>query len=81
MRELNKYKLGGLGFFFGGVTSIKKEDYGHGTPFLPYKNVYKNSKVNVNELELMNVRPLDSERRNAIYGDIFLRLLLKHLTK
>jgi len=71
MSELKKYKLGDLGFFFGGVTSIKKEDYGHGTPFLPYKNVYKNSKVNVNELELMNVRPIDLERRNAIYGDIF----------
>ena len=71
MSELKKYKLGDLGSFFGGVTSIKKEDYGHGTPFLPYKNVYKNSKVNINELELMNVRPLDLDRRSAIYGDIF----------
>lgn len=71
MSELKKYKLGELGSFFGGVTSIKKEDYGHGTPFLPYKNVYKNSKVNINELELMNVRPLDLDRRSAIYGDIF----------
>ncbi len=71
MIELKKYKLGDLGFFFGGVTSIKPEDYGFGTPFLPYKNVYKNSKVNVNELELMNVRPQDLERRSAIYGDIF----------
>lgn len=71
MSEFKKYKLGELGTFFGGVTSIKKEDYGHGTPFLPYKNVYKNSKVNINELELMNVRPLDLDRRSAKYGDIF----------
>ncbi|MFA5432691.1 MAG: restriction endonuclease subunit S [Candidatus Paceibacterota bacterium] len=71
MSEFKKYKLGDLGSFFGGVTSIKKEDYGHGTPFLPYKNVYKNSKVNIKELELMNVRPLDLERRSGIYGDIF----------
>jgi type I restriction enzyme S subunit len=71
MSELKKYKLGDLGFFFGGVTTISKEDYGHGTPFLPYKNVYKNSKVNVNELELMNIRPQDVERRSAKYGDIF----------
>lgn len=71
MSEWDKYKLGDLGFFFGGVTAIKKEDYGHGTPFLPYKNVYKNSKVNINELELMNVRPLDLDRRSAVYGDIF----------
>lgn len=71
MIELKKYKLGELGFFFGGVSTIKKEDYGHGTPFLPYKNVYKNSKVDINELELMNVRALDLERRSGIYGDIF----------
>ena len=71
MSELKKYKLGDLGFFFGGVTTIGKEDYGHGTPFLPYKNVYKNSKANVNELELMNIRPQDIERRSAKYGDIF----------
>jgi len=71
MSEWKIYKLGDLGFFFGGVTTISKEDYGHGTPFLPYKNVYKNSKVNVNELELMNVRPQDVEKRSAVYGDIF----------
>jgi type I restriction enzyme S subunit len=71
MSNWKKYKLGEIGSFFGGVTSISKEDYGHGTPFLPYKNVYKNSKVNTNELELMNVRALDLERRSAIYGDIF----------
>ncbi len=33
MSELKKYKLGDLGFFFGGVTSIKKEDYGHWNAF------------------------------------------------
>lgn len=71
MSELKKYKLVDLGFFFGGVTTISKEDYGHGTPFLPYKNVYKNSKVNVNELELMNIKPQDIEKRSAKYGDIF----------
>ena len=71
MSNWKTYRLGDLGAFFGGVTTIKKEDYGHGTPFLPYKNVYKNSKININELELMNIRPLDLDRRSAVYGDIF----------
>ncbi|MBU0710645.1 restriction endonuclease subunit S [bacterium] len=71
MSDWKKYKLGELGSFFGGVTSIKREDYGYGTPFLPYKNVYKNSKVNINGLELMNVSQKDIERRAGIYGDIF----------
>lgn len=67
----NTYKLGEIGYFIGGVTSINKEDYGHGTPFLPYKNIFKNSKVNINDLELMNVSQKDIEKRNCIYGDIF----------
>lgn len=71
MSERTTYKLGDLGTFIGGVSSIKKDDYGHGTPFLPYKNVYKNSKVNINELELMNVKPAEIQRRGCVYGDIF----------
>jgi type I restriction enzyme S subunit len=66
-----KYKLGDLGTFFGGVTNIKPQDYGYGTPFLPYKNIFKNSKVNVDDLVLMNVKPQDIQKRSAIYGDIF----------
>lgn len=67
----NTYKLGELGAFFGGVTSIKKEDYGFGTPFIPYKNVFKNSKIDISNLELMNVNSNDLKKRNAVYGDIF----------
>lgn len=64
-------RLGDIGDFFGGVTTIKKDDYGHGFPFLQYTNVYKNWKVNINNLELMNVKKSDLEKRNCIYGDIF----------
>ena len=71
MSDWKKYKLGDLGTFIGGVTSIKKEDYGHGFPFLQYINVYKNWKVDVNNLELMNVSKKELIRRNCKYGDIF----------
>lgn len=64
------YKLGDLGTFIGGVTSIKPDDYGHGTPFITYKNIYKNSKVNADELELMKVSQKDIQKRSCIYGDI-----------
>lgn len=67
----NTYKLGDIGSFSGGVTSIKPGDYGYGSPFLPYKNIYKNSKVDINELELINVSQKDIEKRNCIFGDIF----------
>jgi type I restriction enzyme S subunit len=67
----NRYFLGDLGEFYGGVTSISKKDYGHGTPFLQYKNVYSNARVDVHNLELMNVNARDIERKNCKYGDIF----------
>jgi type I restriction enzyme S subunit len=71
MSEWKEYKLGELGAFFGGVTTIKREDYGFGTPFITYKNVYKNSKIDISMLELMNVKKNDVIKRNCVYGDIF----------
>lgn len=64
-------KLGKLGEFKGGVTTISTKDYGFGTPFIQYKNIYSNSKVDVNSLMLVNVKPIELERRSCQYGDIF----------
>lgn len=69
--QWNSKSLGSMGDFFGGVTSITKQDYGHGTPFLPFKNVFNNSKVDISALELMNVKEKDLTKRNCSYGDIF----------
>jgi len=71
MSEWKEYKLGDLGTFFGGVTTIKREDYGFGTPFISYKNVYKNSKIDISLIELMNVKKSDILKRNCLFGDIF----------
>jgi type I restriction enzyme S subunit len=71
MSEWKEYRLGDLGTFFGGVTSIKREDYGFGTPFISYKNVYKNSKIDISLIELMNVKESDILKRNCLIGDIF----------
>lgn len=67
----SRFSLGDLGSFFGGVTSISKGDYGWGTPFLTYKNVFSNSKVDTSDFALMNVKPSDLEKRSCVYGDIF----------
>ncbi len=66
-----KIPMSNLGFFIGGVSSIKREDYGFGTPFITYKNIYSHSRVNINELALMNVKAQELVKRNCIYGDIF----------
>ena len=71
MSDWEMVALGELGTFSGGVTSIKREDYGFGTPFLTYKNVYSNWRVSTEELELMNVPQKDLDRKDCRYGDVF----------
>jgi type I restriction enzyme S subunit len=64
-------RLGDIGEFKGGVTTISTKDYGFGTPFIQYTNIYSNSKVDVNSLMLVNVKPIELERRSCKFGDIF----------
>jgi type I restriction enzyme S subunit len=71
MGEWKAHKLGTLGSFIGGVSTISRSDYGYGTPFITYKNIYRNSKIDVFQLELMNVSQQELDRRSCIYGDIF----------
>jgi type I restriction enzyme S subunit len=71
MSAWQSVKLGSLGELMGGVTSISRSDYGYGTPFIPYKNIYQNAKVDITQLVLMNINQKDLERRKCIYGDVF----------
>lgn len=66
-----QYKLKDIGAFKGGVTSIKPTDYGYGTPFITYKNIFQNPKVDINMLTLMNVPKKDLQKCSCKYGDIF----------
>jgi type I restriction enzyme S subunit len=70
-KNWKKVKLSDIGTLRGGVTSIKPDDYGFGTPFITYMNVFKNPKIDINNLQLMNVPTKDIERFGCSYGDIF----------
>ena len=65
------FKLDDLGTFRGGVTSIKRDDYGFGTPYITYKNIFNNSRIKTDQLELMNVPEKDINKFDCKYGDIF----------
>lgn len=67
----HRVRLGDLGQFKGGVTSIKRDDYGFGTPFITYLNIFNNSKIDVTSLEFMNVPKKDVDKLRCQYGDIF----------
>jgi type I restriction enzyme S subunit len=68
--EWEEVKLGDLGKTFTGLTGKTKEHFGRGSKYIPYINIFRNSSVDMNALELVDVRP--SEKQNLVkYGDIF----------
>ncbi|ENY2596804.1 restriction endonuclease subunit S [Vibrio cholerae] len=68
--EWEEVKLGDLGKTFTGLTGKTKEHFGRGSKYIPYINIFRNSSVDMNALELVDVRP--NEKQNLVkYGDIF----------
>ena len=62
-------KLGEIGYFFGGLTGKTKEDFGTGnSKYVPYKNIFSNIEVDLNNLESVNI---GNEKQNELrIGDI-----------
>jgi type I restriction enzyme, S subunit len=62
-------QLGNLSKVFNGLSGKKKDDFGEGEPYIPYVNVFKNSRIDPSELDYVKVKI--GERQNAVeYGDI-----------
>ncbi|WP_283703647.1 restriction endonuclease subunit S [Clostridium perfringens] len=63
-------KLKDLGKTYSGLANKSKENFGQGKAYIPYKNIFMNSKVDVNYLEYVEI--LDGENQNKVkVGDIF----------
>ncbi|MGV6354359.1 restriction endonuclease subunit S [Escherichia coli] len=62
--------FGNLGDTYTGLTGKTKEDFGAGKPYIPYINIFKNSRIDIQNLEYVQVN--DDERQSVVkYGDIF----------
>jgi len=63
-------KLGDLGYTYPGLSGKTKDDFGFGKPFIPYMNIFSNSKINKNILENVDIKPSDRQNKVQI-GDLF----------
>jgi type I restriction enzyme S subunit len=66
-----EYVFGELGESFGGITGKTKDDFGIGSPFVNYMNVFKNSKVNPDQVDYVNIEKGESQNELK-YGDILI---------
>lgn len=61
--------FGELGTIYGGLTGKSKEDFGEGSPFVTYMNVFKNTRVSLEMLDYVKIN--QNERQNQVRcGDI-----------
>lgn len=63
------FRIGDIGKFINGLNGKSSSDFGTGSPFITYKQVFDNSKIEFSECG--RVRIYEDENQNTIqYGDI-----------
>jgi type I restriction enzyme S subunit len=63
-------KLGAIGKTYNGLTGKTKEDFGEGKAYIQYKQIFDNSKININNFGYVDIKKNDKQNL-ANYGDVF----------
>lgn len=68
--EWKEVRFGREGTTFNGLNGKTASDFGTGKPYIPYKNVFSNSKIDISYVDYVNIS--DEENQTKVrYGDIF----------
>ncbi len=68
--EWKPLTLKNCGETYGGLNGKSKDDFGTGSPFITYMNIFSNPIIDINSFELVRVE--ENESQNKVrYGDVF----------
>ena len=73
-REWKNTSLGKIGKTFNGLTGKSGADFGRGFPFITYKSIFDDSKIDISRVEYVEITDVErkKETQNEVqYGDIF----------
>lgn len=63
-------KLGTIGETYGGLSGKSKENFGTGKPYIQYKQIFDDCKIDITRFELVDI--LENEKQNKVkFGDVF----------
>jgi type I restriction enzyme S subunit len=65
-----KKPLGKIGETYNGLTGKTKENFGDGKPYIQYKQIFDNTKIDVSKFDFVQVDENENQNR-AKYGDVF----------
>ncbi len=70
--EWKKCSLGEIGSPYNGLTGKSGDDFGTGSPYITYKSVFDNTKIDLSRCELVRISDQEKKRQNQVKkGDIF----------
>ena len=68
--EWGSKKLGDIGETYNGLTGKTKENFGQGKPYIQYKQIFDNSKIDISRFEYVEIS--GNEKQNKVFfGDVF----------
>lgn len=65
-----KKKLGEIGETYSGLSGKTKEDFGEGKPYIQYKQIFDDSRIDVSRFELVKIA-LNENQNKVQFGDVF----------
>jgi type I restriction enzyme S subunit len=68
--DWKKKKLGEIGETYSGLSGKSKENFGLGKPYIQYKQIFDDSKIDISRFELVDIG--ENEKQNKVkFGDVF----------
>lgn len=68
--EWEKRKLDDVGKTYNGLTGKSKDDFGQGKPYIQYKQIFDDTRIDITRFDLVRIR--DGEKQCRVsYGDVF----------
>jgi type I restriction enzyme S subunit len=62
--------LGEVGKTYNGITGKTKDDFGEGKPYVQYKQIFDDSKIDIARFGLVGISPKENQNR-VLFGDVF----------
>lgn len=63
-------KLGEVGETFNGLSGKNKEHFGNGKPYIQYKQIFDDSKIDISRFELVEIEENEKQSK-VLFGDVF----------
>jgi type I restriction enzyme M protein len=68
--DWQKILMGKLGETYNGLSGKNKEDFGNGKPYIQYKQIFDDSKIDVTKCDFVQIKDGENQSK-ARYGDVF----------